>query len=198
MCEERVRVREVRLLSDDWYVLKKTTFDYQRRDGAWQTQTRETYDRGNGAAILLYNVARGTVVLTRQFRFPAYVNGVADGMMIEACAGMLDESSPEECIRKEIAEETGYRVGSVRKLFEAFSSPGAVTERMHFFAAEYDPDSRPASGVGSGGGLVAEGEDIEVLEMPFGEALRLIETGGIQDAKTIVLLLYAKAKGWLG
>src|SRR5215475_9856668 len=136
---DRIRIKEVEILSDDWYVLKKTTFEYQRKDGVWQTQSRETYDRGNGATILLYNRERHTVILTRQFRFPAYVNHHS-GMLIETCAGLLDENDPETCIRRETEEETGYRVGTVRKVFEAFMSPGSVTERLFFYVAEYHPD----------------------------------------------------------
>src|SRR5512147_268293 len=157
----RVRVVDERILSDNWYVLKTTTFDFLRADGTWQRQHRETYDRGNGATLLLYDRARETVVLTRQFRFPAYVNG-HDGMLIEAPAGLLDQATPEVRIRAEAEEETGYRVGAVRKIFEAFMSPGSVTERLYFFVAEYDAAAR----TGTGGGIASEGEDIEVLELP--------------------------------
>jgi nudix-type nucleoside diphosphatase (YffH/AdpP family) len=183
---DRVRIVDVQLLSDDWYVLKKTTFDYRRADGDWQRQSRETYDRGNGATLLLYDPRQRTVVLTRQFRFPAFVNG-HDGMLIEAPGGLLEEASPEERIRAEVEEETGYRVHAVRKVFEAFMSPGSVTEKLYFFVAEYDADSR----VGRGGGVVDEGEDIEVLELPFDEALAMIARGEIMDGKTIMLLQYA-------
>lgn len=184
--QERVRIKSVETLSDDWYVLKKTTFELLRRDGSWQQQSRETYDRGNGATILLYNLERRTVVLTRQFRFPAYVNGHS-GMLIEAAAGLLDQASPEDRIRAEAAEETGYRVSHVRKIFEAFMSPGSVTERLYFFVAEYGSGSRATLG----GGNHEEGEDIEVLELPIDEAMTAIETGEIQDGKTIMLLQYA-------
>lgn len=183
---DRVRVREVKLLSDHWYVLKAATFDFRRRDGRWQQLERETYDRGNGAAILLYDLTRRTVVLTRQFRFPAWVNG-HDELLVEVPAGLLDESSPEECIRAEAEQEAGYRVRTPRKVFDAFMSPGAVTERIHCFVAEYDAADR----IGSGGGLEAEGEDIEVFELPFDEAMALIDSGGIRDAKTIMLLQHA-------
>src|SRR5271155_84257 len=138
---ERVRIKKVETLSDDWYVLRKTTFDLQRRDGSWQEQSRETYDRGNGATILLYNLAQRTVVLTRQFRFPAFVNGHS-GLLIEAAAGLLDQASPEDRIRAEVEEETGYRIDHVRKIFEAFMSPGSVTEKLYFFVAEYDAGSK--------------------------------------------------------
>ena len=183
---DRIRVREVRLLSDNWYVLKATTFDWRRADGSWQTQSRETYDRGNGAALLPYNLAARTVVLTRQFRYPAYVNGY-DDLLIEAPAGLLDNASPEERIRAEVEEETGYRLGEIRKIFECFMSPGSVTEKLHFFVGEYDAAMR----VGDGGGLESEGEEIAVLELPFDQAMTMIETGEIADAKTIMLLQYA-------
>jgi nudix-type nucleoside diphosphatase (YffH/AdpP family) len=183
---DRVRILEVRVLSDDWYVLKKTRFEYRRRNGEWQVQQRETYDRGNGAAILLYNRGRRTVVLTRQFRFPAFVNG-HDDLLVEVPAGLLDEASPEERIKAEAEEEAGFRVQHVRQVFEAFMSPGSVTERLHFFVAEYDPASR----VGHGGGLEEEGEDIEVFEPRIEEALAMIERGEIVDGKTIMLLQYA-------
>ena len=183
---DRIRVRDVRLLSDNWYVLKATTFDWRRADGSWQTQSRETYDRGNGAALLPYNLAARTVVLTRQFRYPAYVNGY-DDLLIEAPAGLLDNASPEERIRAEVEEETGYRLGEIRKIFECFMSPGSVTEKLHFFVGEYDAAMR----VGDGGGLETEGEEIAVLELPFDQAMTMIETGEIADAKTIILLQYA-------
>ncbi|MFT4112643.1 NUDIX domain-containing protein [Silvibacterium sp.] len=176
----------MRVLSDDWYVLKKTRFEHRRRDGSWQELTRETYDRGNGATMLLYNLERNSVILTRQFRYPAYVNG-HDGMLIEAAAGLLDEASPEERIRAEVEEETGFQVENVTRVFDAFMSPGSVTERLHFFVGSYTPDGR----IGSGGGNVAEGEDIEVLEMSLSDALSGIDSGLIQDGKTIMLLQYA-------
>jgi nudix-type nucleoside diphosphatase (YffH/AdpP family) len=183
---DRVRVKDVRILSDDHYLLKTTTFEYRRGNGEWQTQHRETYDRGNGATLLPYNLTQRTVVLVRQFRYPAYASGY-DDLMIEAAAGLLDNASPEARIRAEAEEETGYRLGAVTKVFEAFMSPGAVTEKLHFFVAEYEPAMR----VGSGGGLADEGEDIEVLELPVDEALALIADGRIADAKTIMLLQYA-------
>lgn len=183
---DRVRVREETLLSDHWYVLTTTRFDFLRRDGQWQTMSRETYDRGNGAAILLYDPMRRCVLLTRQFRYPVFVNG-HDDLMIEVPAGVLDAASPEDCIRAEAEQEAGIRVRAPRKVFEAFMSPGAVTERLHFFIAEYDSADR----VGVGGGLHAEGEDIEVFELPFDEALAMVERGAIVDAKTLLLLQYA-------
>jgi nudix-type nucleoside diphosphatase (YffH/AdpP family) len=183
---DRIRIKDVRVLSDNHYLLKTTTFEYRRGNGEWQTQHRETYDRGNGATLLPYNLAQRTVVLVRQFRFPAYVNGY-DDLMIEAAAGLLDDASPETRIRAEAEEETGYRLGAVSKVFEAFMSPGAVTEKLHFFVAEYEPAMR----VGSGGGLADEGEDIEVLELSIDEALAMIADGRIADAKTIMLLQYA-------
>jgi nudix-type nucleoside diphosphatase (YffH/AdpP family) len=188
---DRIRVLEERLLSDDWYVLKKTTFEFRGRSGLWQTLSRETYDRGNGAVLLLFNAARATVVLTRQFRFPAYVNGCADGMLIEACAGLLDGEDPQTCIRREAEEETGFVVRRPTKLFEAYMSPGSVTEKLHFFVAEYDTHDQ----VSAGGGNPAEGEDIEVMELPLAEALQMIAAGVIQDGKTIMLLQHAALVG---
>ena len=182
-----IRIKEVHLLSDSWYVLKKTTFERLRSDGSWQEVSRETYDRGNGATILLYNRHRRTVILTRQFRYPAYVNGHS-GMLIETAAGLLDEASPEERIKAEVEEETGFVVSQVERVFEAFMSPGSVTERLYFFVAEYDPESR----MSAGGGNVAEGEDIDVLEVPIDQALAGIASGVIQDGKTIMLLQYAQ------
>jgi nudix-type nucleoside diphosphatase (YffH/AdpP family) len=183
---ERVRIVESRVLSDNWYVLKTTTFDFLRSNGSWQRQHRETYDRGNGAVVLLYQPQTRRVVLTRQFRFPAFVNG-HDGMLIEAAAGLLDDASPEERIRLEAEEETGYRIHDVRKVFEAFMSPGSVTEKLHFFIAGYDASTK----VSDGGGLEGEGEDIEVVEVDFDDALAMIDRAEIVDAKTIMLLQYA-------
>jgi nudix-type nucleoside diphosphatase (YffH/AdpP family) len=183
---DRIRVKNVRLLSDNHYTLKTTTFEWRRGNGEWQTQARESYDRGNGAVLLPYNPAQRTVVLVRQFRYPAYVNGY-DDLMIEAAAGLLDNESPEMRIRAEAEEETGYRLRDIRKIFEAFMSPGSVTEKLHFFVAEYEPKMK----VGAGGGLASEGEDIEVLELAFDEALAMIADGRIVDAKTIMLLQYA-------
>ena len=187
---ERIRNLKPEILSDNWYVLRKFTFDYQRRDGTWSHQVREAYDRGNGVAILLYNRQKHTVVLTRQFRLPAYVNE-HDGMLIEVCAGLLDKDDPEAAIIRETEEETGYRVDQVTKVFESFMSPGSVTERLYFYVAEYDPDSKAASS----GGLEDEGEDIEVLELDFDLAMKMIETGDIMDGKTIMLLQHIKLKG---
>ncbi len=184
---ERVRVREVTLLSDNWYVLKKTRFDWRRRDGRWQTLERETYDRGNGAVLLPYHRQRRSVLLTRQFRYPAFANG-HDDLLIEAAAGLLDDAAPEARIRAEAEEELGYRLSEVRKIFEAFMSPGSVTERLHFFVAEYDHGMR----VGEGGGLAEEGEDIEVLELDIDEALAMVADGRICDGKTVMLLYFLK------
>jgi nudix-type nucleoside diphosphatase (YffH/AdpP family) len=186
-----VQIVEEQVLSEDWYVLKKTRFRHRRRNGRWQELVRETYDRGNGAALLLFNAARGTVVLTRQFRFPAYVNGCADGLLIEACAGLLDGRDPLTCIQREAQEETGYSVRSPRKAFEVYMSPGSVTEKLHFFVAEYEPAHRTHAG----GGDAAEGEDIEVMEMPLATALTMISSGEIQDGKTILLLQHAALTG---
>lgn len=185
---DRVRVISTQVLSNDWYVLKKNVFDYQRRDGSWQRQSRETYDRGNGATILLYNRERKTVILTRQFRFPAFVNGTPDGMLIEACAGLLDQDDAATCIRRETEEETGYRITEVRKVLEAYMSPGSVTERLYFFVGEYQPKDK----VSAGGGEATEGEDIETLEITLDRAMEMVETGQICDGKTILLLMHAK------
>ena len=185
--EERVRVHSVEILSDDWYLLKKTTFDFLRSDGTWQRQSRETYDRGDGAAILLYNLAKRTVILTRQFRYPAYVNG-HDDFLMEVPAGLLDQHAPEEAIRKETMEETGYVIHDVKKVFESYMSPGSVTEKLYFFIAEYDEVAKQADG----GGMRREGEDIETLEMSFENAMSKIAMGEIRDGKTIMLLQYAK------
>jgi len=187
--DERIVVKQVQVLADDWGVLKKTTFDYMRGDGRWETHSRETYDRGNGATILLYNRARKTVLLTRQFRLPAYVNG-HHGMLIEACAGLLDADNPETAIKRETQEETGYAVAAPRKIFEAFMSPGSVTERLAFFVAEYEPDAHA-----NGGGV--DGEDIDVLEPTLDEALAMVASGEIADGKTIMLLQHAKLHGLL-
>jgi nudix-type nucleoside diphosphatase (YffH/AdpP family) len=183
---DRIRIKDVRVLSHDHYVLKTTTFAWRRANGEWQTQHRETYDRGNGATLLPYNLVRRTVVLVRQFRYPANVNGY-DDLLIETPAGLLDSESPEVRIRAEAEEEIGYRLGEIRKVLEAFMSPGAVTEKLHFFVAQYEPSMR----VGSGGGNPDEGEDIEVLELSFDEAMAMIGDRRIQDAKTIMLLQYA-------
>jgi nudix-type nucleoside diphosphatase (YffH/AdpP family) len=180
-----VEMLKTEVLSDNWYTLRKVTFRIQKRDGSWETQSREAYDRGNGATILLYDRSRSTVLLTRQFRLPTYVNGNDSGMLIEACAGLLDKDNAEQCILREVREETGYDVRGVRKILEAYMSPGSVTEILHFFVAEYSPAQR----ADAGGGV--EEEDIEVLEMPFAEALAKIASGEIRDAKTIMLLQYA-------
>jgi nudix-type nucleoside diphosphatase (YffH/AdpP family) len=187
----RVRPLRVEVLSDDWYVLRKATFDFRHRGGSWSRESREAYDRGNGATILLADRDAGTVLLTRQFRWPAYVNGHPDGMLIEAPAGLLDDDEPEAAIRREAEEETGVRVGAVTRLFEVFMSPGSVTERVHFFAAPYARADR----VGAGGGVAGEGEDIEVLELPLETALAMVAEGDIVDAKTIMLLQWAQRHG---
>lgn len=183
---DRLRVKDVRLLADDHYILKSTTFEWRRADGEWQTQSRETYDRGDAATVLPYDLSRRTVVLVRQFRYAAYVSGY-DDLLIETAAGLLDDACPEERIRAEAEEEIGYRLHDVRKVFEAFMSPGAVTEKIHFFVAEYEPQMR----VGAGGGLACESEDIEILELAFNEAMAMAGDGRILDAKTIMLLQYA-------
>ena len=186
----RVRVTDVELLSSNWYVLRSTTFDYQHRSGHWSTERRETYDRGDGATILLYDRERETVILTRQFRFPAYVNGHPDGNLLETAAGLLDDDAPEQAIRREAIEETGHDVGPVEHVFDVFMSPGSVTEKLHFYAAPYSAATR----ANAGGGLADEGEDIEVVELGFRAALDAIGTE-IVDAKTIMLLQWAALSG---
>lgn len=177
------------VLSDNWYTLRKVTFDHQMKSGEWVTQSREAYDRGNGAVILLYNTKQKTVILTRQFRMPTYLNGNPDGMLIEACAGLLDADNPEDCIKRETEEETGFKISEVKKVFEVYMSPGSVTEILYFFVAEYSKDQQ----VNEGGGV--DHENIEVLELDFQEAMKMIKTGEIKDAKTIMLLQYAFIEG---
>ncbi len=181
-----IKIIKKEILSDNWYTLNKVTFEQKDKDGNVHTVSREAYDRGNGAAILLHNKENGTIILTRQFRMPTYINGNKDGMLIEACAGLLDNLNPEECIRKETEEETGYRVKEVKKVMEAYMSPGSVTEILHFFIAEYEPKMK----VSAGGGLEDDHENIEVLELRFDKALEMIKTGEIKDAKTIMLIQY--------
>ena len=188
MNNPKVKIKQTELLSNNWYLLNKVTFDFLRQDGVWITQKREVYDRGNGAAILLYNREQKTIILTRQFRLPAYLNGNKTGMLIEVCAGLLDQDHPEQCIIRETEEETGYRIKSVQKIMETYMSPGAITEILHLFVGEYDASMK----VNEGGGLELEHEEIEVIEMPFAEAYNRIATGEIKDAKTIILLQYAK------
>lgn len=188
---ERVRNLAIEVLSDHWYVLRKATFDYLHRDGTWTREVREAYDRGNGVVILLYDPDAGTVLLTRQFRLPAFVNGHPDGMLIEAAAGLLDGDDPEAAIRREAEEESGVRVGAITRLFELFMSPGSVTERVTFFAATYSHEQR----VSTGGGLTHEGEDIEVLELTLAEAMAMVARGEIADGKTVLLLQWAQLQG---
>lgn len=188
MKNPKIKIQKTELLSDNWYLLNKVTFDYQKKDNSWITQKREVYDRGNGAAILLYNSNQKTVILTRQFRLPTYLNGNGTGMMIEVCAGLLDEDNPEQCIIRETEEETGYRLTKVTKIMETYMSPGAVTEILYLFIGEYDESMK----VSNGGGVAHEEENIDVLEMSYNEAYAMIESGEITDAKTIILLQYAK------
>src|SRR5919112_912550 len=188
--DEPIRIRSVEVLSDDWAILKKFTFDYRRRDGSLETQVRQTYDRGHGAVILPYDPRHGTVLLVRQFRLPAYVSGHPEPL-IEACAGLLDRDDPETCIRREAQEELGYRLRDTEPVFRVFMSPGSVTERLMFFIARYSPDDR----IGQGGGDAHEGEDIEVLELGLDEALAMVDCGEIIDGKTIMLLQHLKLKG---
>jgi nudix-type nucleoside diphosphatase (YffH/AdpP family) len=186
-----VVVKDVELLAAAWHVLRRTTIERRRRDGTQVTEQRETYDRGNGATLLPYDADRRTVLLTRQFRYPVYVNGHPDGMLLEAAAGLLDDDSPEDAVRREVEEELGITVGEVQHLFDVFMSPGSVTERLHFYAASY----RPVDRTGTGGGLAEEGEDIEVVELAFDEALAMIDDGRIADAKTVMLLQWAALRG---
>jgi nudix-type nucleoside diphosphatase (YffH/AdpP family) len=186
---DRLKIKKVETLSQDWSTLKKTTFEYRRNDGTWQNLTRETYDRGNGAVICPYNPSRKTVILTRQFRYAAYVSGYED-FLIEACAGLLDDIEPEHTIKRELEEETGYRVGRVEKVFELFMSPGSVTEKLHFFIAEYSETEK----AGSGGGNYEEGEDISVTELLLVEALDMVRSGKIIDGKTVILLQYLESQ----
>lgn len=185
---KNIQITNTEILSDNWYTLRKITYQYLKKDGTTQSQSREAYDRGNGATILLYNKAQNTVILTKQFRIPTYVNGNKTGMLIETCAGLLDKDNPEDCIKRETEEETGYKVTDVRKIFEAYMSPGSVTEIVHFFVAEYSKDMK----VSEGGGVAHEEENIEVLEFSIEKALKMIETGEIKDGKTIMLLQYIK------
>ena len=190
---EKIKLLKTEILSNNWYTLKKITYEYLKKDGSWQTQSREAYDRGNGATILLYNKENKTVILTLQFRLPTFINGNATGMLIEACAGLLDKDNPEDCIRREIEEETGYKISDVKKIFEAYMSPGSVTEIVYFFVSEYSKSMK----INAGGGIEQEQEDIEVLEISFDKAMQMIDEGEIKDAKTIMLLQYAKLKNLL-
>lgn len=183
-----IKILNTQILSDNWYVLKKITYEYSKKDGTKLTQSREAYDRGNGATILLYNGEQKTVILTRQFRLPTFVNGNETGMLIEACAGLLDKDNAEDCIRRETEEETGYKITEVQKIFEAYMSPGSVTEILYFFIAKYDKEMK----VTEGGGVEQEEENIEVLEIDIADAMKMITNGQIKDGKTIMLLQYVK------
>jgi nudix-type nucleoside diphosphatase (YffH/AdpP family) len=188
MSNRRVQITEEKLLSDNWYVLKRFTFDYLKKNGEWTTQQREAYDRGNGATILLYNPEADTVILTRQFRLPTFVNGNPSGMLIEACAGLLDDEHPDDAIRRETEEETGYRIESVQKIMEAYMSPGSVTEKLYFYIAHYSADTQR----NEGGGI--DEEEIDILEIPLTKALDMVNSGEIMDGKTIMLLQYLRLK----
>lgn len=185
---DNIKILDTEILSDNWYVLRKITYEYLKKDGSKQTQSREAYDRGNGATILLYNKEQKTVMLTRQFRLPTFVNGNKNGMLIEACAGLLDRDNAEDCIRRETEEETGYKVSDVKKIFEAYMSPGSVTEILYFFIAEYSKEMK----VSDGGGVEHEEENIEVLEFNIDNAMKMIDSGEIKDGKTIMLLQHIK------
>lgn len=188
MKSESVRILKDEILSNNWYTLKKFTFELKLADGTWQEQVREAYDRGNGATIMLFNRETRNIILTKQFRLPTFINGNPTGMLVEACAGLLDEDNPEDCIRRETEEETGYKISEVEKIFELYMSPGSVTEILHFFVAEYSKEQK----VNDGGGAEHEHENIEVLEIPFNEALEKVDKGEIKDAKTVILLQYLK------
>lgn len=194
MINPSIDIKNIEVLANNWYTLRKITYNYQKKDNTWETQIREAYDRGNGATILLYNKINKTVILTRQFRMPTFLNGNETGMMIEACAGLLDKDNAEDCIRKETEEETGYVVKDVQKIFEVYMSPGSVTEIVFFFIGEYSKDMK----LNDGGGVAEEQENIEVLELLFEKAYAMIATGEIKDAKTIMLLQYAKINGLIG
>ncbi len=185
---DNIKILDTQILSDNWYVLRKITYEYTKKDGEKLTQSREAYDRGNGATILLYNKEQKRVILTRQFRLPTFINGNETGMLIEACAGLLDKDNAEDCIKRETEEETGYKITEVRKIFEAYMSPGSVTEILYFFIAEYSKEMK----VTAGGGVEHEEENIEVLEIDITEAMKMIESGQIKDGKTIMLLQHLK------
>ena len=193
MDNNKVKILKTEILSDNWYTLNKVTFEYLKKNGTLETQSREAYDRGNGATILLYNKESKTVILTRQFRLPTYINGNEDGMMIEACAGLLDKDNPEDCIKRETEEELGYEISDIKKVFEVYMSPGSVTEILYFFIAEYSKSMK----INDGGGLEEEQEEIEVLELDIDKALEMIDSGEIKDAKTIMLLQHVRLKNIL-
>jgi len=191
--DKQITIINTVVLSDNRYILRKVNYEYTEKDGRRAMQSREVYDRGNGAVILLYNKQARTVILTRQFRMPTYLNGNATGMLIEACAGLLDKDNPEVAIRRETEEETGYKIGVIEKVFESYMSPGSVTEILYFFTAEYELSMK----VGDGGGLEAEQEEIEVLELSIDRALEMVKTGEIRDGKTIMLLQHVRLAGIL-
>ncbi len=188
---DRIRhlVREV--LSDAWYTLYRYTYEYRRSDGHWDRQQREAYDRGNGAAVLLYDPERGTVLLTRQFRLPTFINGNPEGLLTEVCAGVLEGDDPEACMRREILEETGYEVPLLQQVAAVYTSPGAVTEKLYLFQGAYHPGMK----IAAGGGVAEETEDIEVMEWTYAEALKAMQNGEIRDAKTLILLQHAALYG---
>lgn len=188
MKNPKIKIKKTEILSANWAKLSKVTLDYTKEDGTIQEQKREVYDRGNGAAILLYNKFKKTIVLIKQFRLPTYLNQNESGFLIEACAGILEEEHPEETIIRETEEETGYQISEIKKIFQAYMSPGALTEIIHFYVAEYDDEMKKSAG----GGLASEHENIEVIELPFETAYDMIALGEIVDAKTIMLLQYAK------
>lgn len=190
---DKIKITEEKLLSDNWYILKKITFNYLSSKGKWHTASRESYDKGNGVSVLLYNKEKQTVILTRQFRMPTFLNGNSDGMMIETCAGVLDVQDPDECIKREILEETGFKITKVERVLDVYMSPGAVTEKLFLYVAEYQSSDK----VNAGGGLEHENEDIEVMEMPFEKAWEMMKSGEIKDGKTLMLFLYARSHSLL-
>ncbi len=192
MSNPKIKDLSIEILSDNWYTLKKATYLYQRKDGRWQEQQREAYDRGNGAGVLLCDLERKVLLLTRQFRLPTYINGNVTGVMIEVCAGLLDGDNPDDCIRKEISEETGYQITKVQRVMEAYMSPGSVTEVLYLYLASYTPDMK----VSTGGGVEHEQEEIDSFELSLDEAMDMISSGKIKDAKTIMLIHYLALHGW--
>ncbi|HKJ06375.1 MAG TPA: NUDIX domain-containing protein [Flavobacteriaceae bacterium] len=188
MENKNVKITNRKILSDNWYLLEEIEFDYLTSKGKWQNQKRESYNRGNGACILLFNKEKQTIILTKQFRMPSYINGNSNGMLLEVCAGLLDGDDPKTCIIKEVEEEVGYKITSPKKVFELYSTPGAVTEKIHYFISLYTPSMK----VSEGGGLDSENEDIEVLEIPFKKAIEMVKTGEICDTKTVLLIQYAQ------
>lgn len=187
----QVKIKEEKILSNNHYLLKEVQFDIQKKNGEWETQKREVFDHGNAVTALLYNTEERTIILTRQFRVATFLNGNSSGMLTETPAGLLaDNEPPEEAILREIKEETGYELTGIQKVFEAYSSAGSLTELIYYYVAPYTR----AQKVGKGGGLEEEGEELKIMEVPFAEAVEMVEKGEIRDAKTILLIQYALLK----